>query len=260
MKHGQRLMAAGIIVGIWLCVAGTQAAQAQDAANSDSALPSEYDAPPSEMHPDRWPGPIEPPPKEPDVSPKTETEVLEFLQKHMKYYYDRLMQLKGKDVLAYRRALEYLEGKVRQLRAMPDEIRDAQIRNANVQVEILRAARGYHKAENDAERNDLKETLQKLLSEKFDIEQKVGEYRLQQLDEKLNQRKKKFEDRTKDREKILAEELRCWLQPPAKTAETQPATTPAEPEKTTPPETQPATQPASAPTTAPATAPATQPS
>lgn len=246
MKHGQRLWTAGVIAGIWMCFAWGDVAWAQSPDDGDSVLPSEYDVPPSEMHPDHWPESVEQPAKEPVVSAKAETDVLKFLQKHMKYYYDRLMRLKRKDIRVYRRALDYFEGKVKQLRAMPEAIRDAHIRNANVQVDILRAAKGYHKAKTDKDRNALKSKLQKLLSEKFDIEQKVGEYRLKQLDEKLARRKKKWKERAKDRKKIIAQELRCWLQPPAGAAETQPA----EPEKT--PATAPATQPASQPATQPA--------
>lgn len=284
MKHGQRLLAAGMmIVGLWLAAAPAEEPQTQPATAGDSALTSEYDAPPSGMHASRWPGAIEMPTTAPTVSEQSEKDVLEFLQKHMTYYYDRLNQLKQSDETSYHRWLEYLEGKVKQLRAMPEAVRDAHIRNANVRVDILRTARGYHEAKTDDERNALKEGLQTFLSEKFDIEQKVGEYRLQQLDEKLQQRKTKLQERAKDREKILAEELRCWLQPPAEpggetepaspeiTPATTPATQPAEPAPAPATETQsaapetapaeapaPATEPAS-PETTPTTAPATQP-
>ena len=269
MKHGQRLVAAGMMIaGLWLAAAPAEEPQTQPAAKGDSALPAEFDAPQPDMHANRWPGAIEMPTTAPAVSEQSEKDVLEFLQKHMTYYYDRLNQLKQSDETSYHRWLEYLEGKVRQLRAMPEAIRDAQIRNANVRVDILRTARGYHEAKTDDERNALKESLQKFLSEKFDIEQKVGEYRLRQLDEKLRQRNAKLQERAKDRENILAEELRCWLQPPAETAaETPPATQPAEPapapaEAPAPAtETQPATPetaPAS-PETTPTTAPTSQP-
>jgi hypothetical protein len=248
MKHGQRLLMMGLIVGMGLCPARAAESPARSADDAESSLSAEYDAMPSDMHPDRWPGPAEP--KEPTVSEKTETDVLEFLRKHMNDYYDRLMRLKRRDIRAYRKALKYLEGKVSQLCAMPEEIRDAHIRSANVQVEILRTARGYRDAKKDDDRNSIQSQLQKLLSEKFDIEQKIGEYRLKQLDKKLQERKKKLQERAKDRDKIITEELRCRLQPPAKDAGDPQSD---KPEKT--PTTAPATQPAT-----PTTAPASQPS
>lgn len=250
MKHKQRFWVMGILLAACGAAVSVGYAQIQS---------PEYDAPPAEMHPDRWPGPAET--KEPAVSAKTETDVLAFLRKHMKYYYDRLMQLKRKDIRAYRRALTYLEGKVRQLQTMPPAVREDHIRSANVQVDILRTAKAYHGAKKDSVRNSLKEKIQKLLAEKFDIEQKVGAYRLKRLGEKLNERKQKLQERQKNRDTILAEELRCWLQPPAgamskptepkKTPATQPATKPTAARKASPPATQP-TEPTSQPTTKPA--------
>ncbi|MBN1943162.1 MAG: hypothetical protein JW849_07695 [Phycisphaerae bacterium] len=212
MKRGYWLPVVWVMLGF--CVTVAPADDAPTAPPADPILKSDDDASPMDVGAERWPGLMEPPPP-PAVSPDDETKVLEFLQKHLPYYHGRLVQLKQRDEKAYGRALEYFQEKVRQLRAMPADARDAHVRNANLQVEILCVAREYHEAKTDPERDALKDKLRKLLSEKFDVEQRVSEYRLKQLDEKLNRRKKMLRRRAEDREKIINEQLRRRLEPPA---------------------------------------------
>ncbi|MBN1555518.1 MAG: hypothetical protein JXA11_12300 [Phycisphaerae bacterium] len=252
MKRGHWLWVMGWIGGLAAGLAGRLPAQTTRPAESPSAVPSEYDITSPEMRPEEWTEPVEPPTAEPTTAPDEESRALEFLQKHMPYYHDRLVELKKQDAEAYQRALEYFQQKARQLLAMPEAPRADHVRHANLWVDILRTGREYHEAKSDADRDKRKTDMEKLLSEKFDLEQKMGEYRLKHLDEKLNQCKQKLQDRARDRRKILAEELRCRLQTPAQpAAETQPASQPAPKEDKPAPTTQP-TEPSEAPSTQPA--------
>ena len=238
MRYGTWILTAGMVLGLGICcqVVWGEVESSLDAVELDIKS-EEYDTePPPELAPES---------KKPlGLSPRQEEQVLDFVNKYMKDHAAQLAELKKRNPEAYQRTLLFYWPRVRQYRAMPKAVREAHVQNANLCLQIYRTAKRCQNAKADTERKKLKNQLKTLLTEKFDVEQKVREYRLTQLDKQLSRLKKELKGRADQRDKVIARQLAHWLK---------------EDKKTSPPPQAKASPPTTAPTKAPTSAPATQP-
>jgi hypothetical protein len=211
------ILPAILVVAIWSAMASAQAttpttAPAEPAlqpAQEPSTHPGEHRQFEGRMEPGRRHGPMRPGRQE--VSEEQEKQIMEFLSKHMKEHYDRLEKMREENPHAYRRSLAFLWPRVQQLLAMPEEARQAHVKEANLRVEIFRTARAYQEAGDAQEKENKKAELQNLLAEKFDAEQQVREYRLKKIQEQIDRLKNELQERLKDRDKVIQEQLEWWL-------------------------------------------------
>ena len=145
------------------------------------------------------------------ITPEQEKQILDFTEKYMKHRHERLLRLREENEQAYRRTLVALWPRVRRMMSMPPEMRQVYLEERQLRVKIFQTARTYHKATSPEEKEQQEQELQKLVARKFDVEQKVREYRLRELENHLLRLKKQLAQRTEERNKIIEDRVKRHL-------------------------------------------------
>jgi DNA repair exonuclease SbcCD ATPase subunit len=135
-------------------------------------------------------------------------EVMAFLKNNLPELHERMERLRETNKRRFHMMMRRMWPRMRDLMNLPQEVRQAHIRDSQLKIKVFRAARNLQEADTTEQKNKYRKQLQKLLAEQFDVEQKVRQYRLKQLEEQLDHLKKNLEQREKDRDKIIADRLK----------------------------------------------------
>jgi type IV secretory pathway VirB4 component len=136
-------------------------------------------------------------------------EVMAFLKNNLPELHERMERLRETNKRRFHMMMKRRIGpRMRDLMNLPQEVRQAHIRDSQLKIKVFRVARNLQEADTTEQKNKYRKQLQKLLAEQFDVEQKVRQYRLKQLEEQLDRLKKDLEQREKDRDDIIADRLK----------------------------------------------------
>lgn len=158
------------------------------------------------------------PTTKPAKSMTVEEEVLELFKHRLPLRYERLMKLKSTDQKKYVLAMEEAEEFYREYKRMPKDVQDCQISEMRMKVRCWQIAEQLRRQPSEAETLKLTEELRSLVARRFEAEQKVLEFRLGELEKEMARLKKKLQERSQQREKLIQDRLEKILR-----ASTQPA-------------------------------------
>jgi len=170
----------------------------------------------------RWRMPAEAPP----VTPEQEAELLEMLKQRQPHRYERLLQFRESEPEKYRRLLPRAWQWYRYLQSLPEAVREVHLQLQDCRLEAWRLARKIAKADQPQEKAELQEKLQSTLGKQFDLEQRLLEQRLVELEEQLSRLRADLARRTAQRQEIIRRRAEGIVR--GRSRREQPATGPGE--------------------------------
>lgn len=158
------------------------------------------------------------PATKPTGSMTMEEEVLKLFKQRLPLRYERLMKLKATNPKEYILAMEEAKEFYCEYKRMPRDVQDYQISEMKMKVRCWQIAEQLRRHPSQAETQKLTEELRGLVARRFEAEQKVLEFRLDELEKEIARLKKKLQERSQQREKFIQDRLEKILR-----ASTQPA-------------------------------------
>lgn len=168
-----------------------------------SAEPAQDDAaqPRQPKQPRRGHRPGQPP------SQEQVQQMLEFAKGNLPMVYQRLESLRTSEPDRYQRTLRRMLPRIAYLMKMPPEQRKAHIELSRLRMEIFKAARRYSRADDEKEKQALREKLRALLGEKFELEQTLRRAKLQELEKQIDRLRDEINQRSEQKDKHIAAQL-----------------------------------------------------
>jgi len=181
-----------------------------------------------------------------ELTRQQEEKVLAYAKRKSKDYYERIVKYRQTEPKYYQATLRALLPLAEQYERMPQRVRDAYDRLdlANYS-KLWQLARDIQKTADAGVKARLEAELYQLTAVRFEAEQIIREYRIQQIMEQAKRLQKDLEERAANREAVIRESYEQMLQNAARMAEatrsrkaptsrpaTQPAAAPAAPVRT----------------------------
>jgi len=141
------------------------------------------------------------------LTDEQETKAIEFAKEHSPELYQRLMKVKESKPEEYRRMVRGVYHGYRSMMHLPAETREMYIRYGKLRTQVYQASKKYHAATTDADRQQCKETLQKLLADSFDTQQSMRVHKLEKMEKQLAALREELKNDKANRDKILAGRL-----------------------------------------------------
>jgi len=157
------------------------------------------------------------------VTDRQFAEIMTFTRKYMPELAPRLEAIRKRDSRRSDQLLHAAYGFVRQMRAMPPNVREAAVGVHRANVSLFRKAAEARAATGQADREPLVRSMRQLLAEQFQNEQTVREYEVTRLRGELSSLRAGIEQRVRDRQKIIAERLEQLTSPRRPATATAPA-------------------------------------
>jgi len=204
---------ARVLVAVGVTVVFLLAAQllpARRDAGAQNASPSAGEAAPRRSPTTR--------PRGSGLTEEQEQKLLAFLKEKRPHLHSRLVELQERSPRSYRYNLNSAWRWYRQWEFMPPDVQEAALAEENNRVLIFRTVQALRETEDPRERKKLHSQLRKAVAEHFHAEQKMREYWIGQLEERIRRLRKEHEQRAHDRNKIVSERYGAHLK-----ASTQPA-------------------------------------
>ena len=141
------------------------------------------------------------------LTDEQETKAIEFAKTHSPELYASLMKVKESKPEEYRRMVRGVYHRYRSLMHLPAETREMYIRYGKLRTQVYQASKKYHAATTDADRQQRKETLQKLVADSFDTQQNMRVHKLEKMEKQLAALREELKNDKANRDKILADRL-----------------------------------------------------
>lgn len=146
------------------------------------------------------------------LTEQQETELLAVLKDNLPEDYERLMKLKESNPRAYRWALAAAWRRYLSVKSYPPEIQQAIRTQQTARLKSWKLSRRYRDAKDESDKQALRSELLKVMGQEFDAEQKVREYRLAQLAERIKQLRADLKERSERRDEVIGENLKRLLE------------------------------------------------
>jgi len=154
------------------------------------------------------------------VTPQQETEILEFLKQRRPEHYRRLVRMREDDPQGYQRSLRAVQGFIRRLRRMPEQAREAALREKDARIRVLQLLQQYQQTQDPRRAQRLEVELRQAVAEQLEAEQIIREQRLAELEQQIAELRRDLAERRRQRDRLLEERVAHLLHP---AVETQPA-------------------------------------
>jgi hypothetical protein len=141
------------------------------------------------------------------LTDEQKAKAIEFAKTHSPELYQSLMKVKESKPEEYQRMVRGVYYRYRSLMHLPAETREMYMRYGKLRTQVYQARKKYHAATTDADRQQCKESLQKLLADSFDTQQSMRVHKLEQMEKQLAALREELKDNKANRDKILAERL-----------------------------------------------------
>jgi len=145
------------------------------------------------------------------LTKEQETATLAFLKEHRAAYYDQMQDLKGRDPLRYGQAMRRMYKVMRNWEMMPKVVQEASEVERQTQIRVMDVIRQMRQARTPQEREKLETALTQAVSDHFEAEQNLREFRLQDLDRQVKDLRIELQQQRQHREAIIAEQVSLWL-------------------------------------------------
>jgi len=142
--------------------------------------------------------------------------VMKFLDEHYPRLHERLAELREKDPRAFHRQLSRLLPRMPDLMNILDrnpELGRLIIDEHRLEMDIRDAIREYHRARNDADRDQLKEQIRDLISRQFDVRQEKLKLMIADMERELQRKKQVLAEQAAMKDKIIDRDLEQRLEP-----------------------------------------------
>ena len=140
-----------------------------------------------------------------------EKELLAALKKWHPARYRRLTELKKTRPRLYRRYVAAAWRWYLRWRDLPKEVKKAAIVKHNTHMKVWKVLREIRSADSEQRRSELTGELRKLVAKHFDAEQTERQYRLKELQKRLQRLSAEQTRRLKDRDKIINDRVKRLL-------------------------------------------------
>jgi hypothetical protein len=145
------------------------------------------------------------------LTQEQETQLLEWMKEHRPEDLERLENLKEENPTAYRWATARAYGVYQQFKMLSPEMQQAMIARQQARLRSWRLSRAYLQADDDKDRESIRQQLIDSLGEEFDLEQKIREYRLEQMAEQLERLRENLSQRCEHRDTIVENDMNKLL-------------------------------------------------
>ena len=215
MSNAGKALTAAIILTLSVAVATADRSAASGAKKpaDEKAGPKGPTMPP--LHPTSKPAV--------DLTPTQEAELLADLkQSSPDHYYAYLVALKKTNAKLYRQALGYAWRMYEQWRDAPKKVRDQVVAEREATIEIGKLVYAVGQEKDPARKAGLAEKLKQAVTRKFDAELVIRDYRLAQLEKRLENYRAELKERKEQRSDQILKRYKEWLDragkksPPAK--------------------------------------------
>jgi hypothetical protein len=175
------------------------------------------DRPPPPMPPaPAQASPGERPPRggRPSLQPLTaeqQAELLKFVQEHLPSQYEDFVKLSETKPRNYQFVMARMWAWYEQWKVMSPEAQEASITEHELRMEAFMVLRKFRETEDPAEKEQIKAELREALERHFDAEQRLREVQLAELEECIGQVRQELQQRTEDRDAIVAENMEQML-------------------------------------------------
>lgn len=141
------------------------------------------------------------------LTDEQKAKAIAFAKTHSPELYASLMTAKESKPEEYRRMVRGVYHRYQSLMHLPTETREMHIRYGKLRTQVYQTTKKYHAATTDADRQQCKDALQKLLADAFDTQQSMRVHKLEQMEKQLAALREELKDNKANRDKILAERL-----------------------------------------------------
>ncbi len=147
------------------------------------------------------------------LSEERVAELLEGIKKDRPEMHEKLIQLRKSDPRAFTESLRRIDYYVRRWESQPPEVREIYTRLRKNGFEVMRLSRAYRSETDASKKAEIRQKIKALAASRFDDEQKLKEYRLQQLAKQLKELEEEVAERAGQREKHIDRSVERLLKP-----------------------------------------------
>jgi len=151
-------------------------------------------------------------------TPSEEKDLLAFLKKSRREFYDSLMAQKKTSDRRYRGTLKFAWQWYRRYKDLDKAVRSEVDREQRTRIEISKVLGQIKKAKSDGDLKKLKGALERLAGVQFDAQMRINKYKLDQTYNQLSRLRKELSNRQAERKKIVAQRVQDWLKATTKPA------------------------------------------
>jgi len=140
-----------------------------------------------------------------------EKELLRFLKKSRREFYDSLMAQKKTSDRRYRGTLKFAWQWYQRYKNLDKAVKSEVDREQKTRIEISKVLGKIKKAKSQDEHKKLLSELGRLAGVQFDAQMKVTRYKLEQMSNQLSRLRKELSNRQAERRTIVAQRVADWL-------------------------------------------------
>lgn len=146
------------------------------------------------------------------VTPEQEAELLEMLKRRQPKRHERMLKFREEHPDKYQRLLPRAWQWYQHFESLPPEVREVHLQLHEVRMNIWRISEKLAKVDEPGKKARLKEKLERAVGKQFDLEQKLLEQRLTELEEQLHRLRADLARRTAERQQIIKRRSEAMLQ------------------------------------------------
>jgi len=201
-KHLTVLLTAALFCGLLVSVSQRRPATAAGAAPRPKTTTKPAPKPKPKPKPKR---------KSSLPTPAEEKELLGFLKKSRREFYDSLMLQKKASDKRYRGTLKFAWQWYKRYKDLDKAVRSEVDREQKTRIEISKVLGKIQKAKSEGDRKKLLSDLGRLAGVQFDAQLKITKYKLDQMSNQLSRLRKELSNRQAERRNIVAQRVADWL-------------------------------------------------
>jgi hypothetical protein len=152
-------------------------------------------------------------------NPAEEKELLQFMQKHRRDFYNSLMTQKKTNNRRYRGTLKFAWQWYKRYKTLNDAVRSEVNREQKARIEIRKVLGRIKRAKTQADYRKLLAELNRLVAVQFDAQMKISIYKLDQAYNQISRLRKELSNRQAERKKIVDKRVADWMKAVAKPPE-----------------------------------------
>lgn len=210
-RHLTAILAVALVCGLFISVSQRRPATV----DTSIAAPTKAAAKPAPK-PVAKPKP-KPKPRSQFPTPAEERDLLSFLKKQRREFYDGLMAQKKTSDKRYRGTLKFAWQWYKRYKDLDKAVRSAVDREQKARIEISKILGKIKKASAEQDIKKLRSELVRQAAVQFDAQLKVTKYKLDQAQNQLSRLRKELSNRHADRKKIVEQRVDEWMKSTKKT-------------------------------------------
>jgi len=144
-------------------------------------------------------------------TPSEEKQLLDFLKRSRREFYNGLMAQKKTSDKRYRGTLKFAWQWYKRYRDLDKAVRSEVDREQKTRIEISKILGKIKKTSSETDRKKLTTQLERLVGIQFDVQMKVTKYKLDQTANQLSRLRKELQNRQAGRKAIVAQRVQEWL-------------------------------------------------